>query len=66
MIYASGDWLAGGRLEVLDKIKWNDGLDDYRLTPNALRHKFNDLNVRTNFGEAVTLALSCSIKGHDL
>ncbi|XP_067927834.1 bifunctional 3'-phosphoadenosine 5'-phosphosulfate synthase-like [Watersipora subatra] len=49
MIYASGDWLAGGRLEVLDKIKWNDGLDDYRLTPNALRHKFNDLNADAVF-----------------
>ncbi len=30
MIYASGDWLVGGDIEVLDRIKWNDGLDGYR------------------------------------
>ncbi len=31
MIYASGDWLVGGDIEVLEKVKWNDGLDGYRL-----------------------------------
>lgn len=46
MIYESGDWLVGGDLEVLERIKWNDGLDEYRLTPNELRTKFKALGVR--------------------
>ena len=45
MIYDSGDWLCGGDLEVLGRIKWNDGLDDYRKTPNELRAKFREINV---------------------
>jgi len=45
MIYESGDWLCGGDLEVLERITWNDGLDEYRLTPNELRAKFRQLNV---------------------
>ncbi|XP_059475361.1 bifunctional 3'-phosphoadenosine 5'-phosphosulfate synthase isoform X2 [Neocloeon triangulifer] len=39
MIHESGDWLVGGEIEVLDRIRWNDGLDDYRLTPNEIREK---------------------------
>ena len=45
MIYESGDWLVGGDLEVLERIRWNDGLDDYRLTPNELRAKFRKMGV---------------------
>jgi hypothetical protein len=30
MIYDSGDWLVGGDIEVLERITWNDGLDQYR------------------------------------
>ena len=33
----SGDWLVGGDIEALERIRWNDGLDPYRLTPNELR-----------------------------
>ncbi|XP_065072136.1 bifunctional 3'-phosphoadenosine 5'-phosphosulfate synthase 1-like isoform X2 [Rhopilema esculentum] len=40
MIYESGDWLVGGKLDVLEEIKWNDGLDAYRLKPNELRAEF--------------------------
>lgn len=40
MIYESGDWLVGGDLEALERIKWNDGLDSYRKTPNELRAEF--------------------------
>lgn len=29
-IAASGNWLIGGDLEVLQKVKYNDGLDHYR------------------------------------
>ena len=32
-ILSSGPWLCGGELEVLGKITWGDGLDQYRLTP---------------------------------
>ena len=39
MIMRSGDWLVGGDLEVLERIVWNDGLDEYRLTPNEIRQK---------------------------
>lgn len=46
MIFNSGDWLVGGDLEVLERIKWNDGLDDYRLTPRMLRAKFREMEVR--------------------
>jgi len=46
MIYQSGDWLCGGDLEVLERIYWNDGLDQYRLTPNELRAVFKSMNVR--------------------
>ncbi|XKL68277.1 hypothetical protein PGB90_003768 [Kerria lacca] len=49
IIYESGDWLVGGELEVLEKIKWNDGLDDYRLTPNELRTRFKQLNADAVF-----------------
>ena len=46
MIMEGGDWLCGGDLEVLERIRWNDGLDDYRLTPLELRAEFRKLNVR--------------------
>ena len=45
MIFESGDWLVGGDLEVFERITWNDGLDQFRLTPNELRAKFSQLNV---------------------
>lgn len=40
-----GDWLVGGDLQVLDRIYWNDGLDQYRLTPAELKQKFKDMNA---------------------
>lgn len=49
MINDSGDWLAGGELEVLERIKWNDGLDDFRLTPKELRQKFKQLGADAVF-----------------
>lgn len=45
----SGDWLAGGELEVLDRIKWDDGLDEYRLTPNELRAQFKSMEADAVF-----------------
>ncbi|KAK2155195.1 hypothetical protein LSH36_246g01012 [Paralvinella palmiformis] len=49
MIYDSGDWLCGGELECLMRIRWNDGLDEYRLTPKELRMKFRKLNADAVF-----------------
>lgn len=49
MIYESGDWLVGGDLAVIERIKWNDGLDEYRLTPMELRSKFRELRVSNVF-----------------
>jgi len=43
MILESGDWLVGGDLEVFERIRWNDGLDDLRLTPNEIRQKTREL-----------------------
>lgn len=40
LIFEAGDWCIGGELEVLERIKWDDGLDQYRLTPNELRAEF--------------------------
>jgi len=45
MIMESGDWLIGGDLEVVERIRWNDGLDQFRLTPNELLQRFRDLRV---------------------
>lgn len=49
MIYESGDWLVGGDLEVLERICWNDGLDEYRLTPKELRKAFSKLGADAVF-----------------
>ena len=31
-IYSGGDWLLGGEIELLQRIRYNDGLDKFRLT----------------------------------
>ena len=49
MIYESGDWLVGGEIVTLERIKWNDGLDQYRLTPRELREKFSQMGADAVF-----------------
>ncbi|KAM9315146.1 bifunctional 3'-phosphoadenosine 5'-phosphosulfate synthase 1 isoform 2-T2 [Pholidichthys leucotaenia] len=49
MVMESGDWLVGGDLQVLDRVCWNDGLDQYRLTPTELRQKFKEFDADTVF-----------------
>ncbi|XP_067621692.1 bifunctional 3'-phosphoadenosine 5'-phosphosulfate synthase [Eurosta solidaginis] len=49
MIFEGGDYLVGGELEVVERIRWNDGLDQYRLTPNELREKFKEMQADTVF-----------------
>ena len=49
MIYKSGDWLVGGGIHALERIAWNDGLDQFRLTPKELRQKFKELKADAVF-----------------
>ncbi|CAD7684725.1 bifunctional 3'-phosphoadenosine 5'-phosphosulfate synthase 1 isoform X1 [Vulpes vulpes] len=49
MVMEQGDWLIGGDLQVLDRIYWNDGLDQYRFTPTELKQKFKDMNADAVF-----------------
>ncbi|XP_030372432.1 bifunctional 3'-phosphoadenosine 5'-phosphosulfate synthase isoform X2 [Scaptodrosophila lebanonensis] len=48
-VYEAGEYLVGGELAVIERIKWNDGLDQYRLTPNELRRRFKELNADAIF-----------------
>ncbi|KAJ3673311.1 hypothetical protein LUZ60_006685 [Juncus effusus] len=45
----AGNWLIGGDLEVLEPIKYNDGLDKYRLSPAQLRAEFEKRNADAVF-----------------
>ncbi|KAK9965445.1 hypothetical protein ABG768_004537 [Culter alburnus] len=49
MVMESGDWLAGGDLEVFERLRWNDGLDQYRFTPRELRQKFKEMRADAIF-----------------
>ncbi|CAH0546147.1 unnamed protein product [Brassicogethes aeneus] len=49
MVFQSGDWLVGGELEVLKRVRWNDGLDEYRLTPKELRRRFKQMEADAVF-----------------
>lgn len=57
MIEESGDWLVGGKLEVFERIRWHDGLDNFRLTPNELRRKFKQLGADAVFAFQVKMYL---------
>lgn len=55
MILDSGDFLVGGELNVFQKIKWNDGLDQFRLTPNEIRAKLKEMKVSASFTFALQI-----------
>lgn len=57
MIYESGDWLVGGELQVLKKITWKDGLDQYRLTPKELEAKFKKMGADAVFAFQVCILI---------
>ena len=46
-IYAYGDFLVGGQIECLNRIRWNDGLDEFRKTPSELQVEFKKLGADT-------------------
>ncbi|TDH72793.1 hypothetical protein CCR75_004092 [Bremia lactucae] len=41
-IHKSGEYLLGGEIELLSRVKYHDGLDKYRLTPTELRKRFKE------------------------
>lgn len=45
----AGNWLIGGDLEVLEPIKYHDGLDHFRLSPTELREEFTRRNADAVF-----------------
>ncbi|RDY09395.1 ATP sulfurylase 1, chloroplastic, partial [Mucuna pruriens] len=45
----AGNWLIGGDLEVIEPIKYNDGLDHFRLSPAELRAEFTRRNADAVF-----------------
>lgn len=49
LIEDSGDFLVGGKLQVLKEIKYNDGMDEWRLTPKQLQAKFAELGADAVF-----------------
>ncbi|XP_068957897.1 bifunctional 3'-phosphoadenosine 5'-phosphosulfate synthase 2 isoform X2 [Petaurus breviceps papuanus] len=49
MVMGSGDWLVGGDLHVLERVRWNDGLDQFRLTPLELKQRFKEMNADAVF-----------------
>jgi 3'-phosphoadenosine 5'-phosphosulfate synthase len=49
MINSGGDWLVGGELEVLEKPIYNDGMDQWRLSPAELQAEFKKLGADAVF-----------------
>ncbi|XP_059632456.1 ATP sulfurylase 1, chloroplastic [Cornus florida] len=45
----AGNWLIGGDLEVIEPIKYHDGLDRFRLSPAELREEFTKRNADAVF-----------------
>lgn len=43
------EWLLGGRIQLLERIQWNDGLDSYRLTPQEIRHRLIQMKADAVF-----------------
>mmetsp|Transcript_11924 Transcript_11924/g.24328 ORF Transcript_11924/g.24328 Transcript_11924/m.24328 type:complete len:1101 (-) Transcript_11924:370-3672(-) len=46
-IYKGGDYLIGGEVELLDRIRYNDGLDQWRKTTKELMEEFKDKGADT-------------------
>ena len=46
-IYAGGDYLLGGEVELLDRIRYNDGLDQWRKTVKELLQEFQSKGADT-------------------
>lgn len=64
MVLESGDYLVGGDLDVIERIQWNDGLDQYRLTPNELREKFTEMKADAIFAFQVSISFFRNALGY--
>jgi len=49
MINEAGDWLVGGKLSVVMDFKYEDGMDQYRLSPRQLQARFKELGADAVF-----------------
>ncbi|KAI1292270.1 Bifunctional 3'-phosphoadenosine 5'-phosphosulfate synthase [Halotydeus destructor] len=49
LVMERGDWLVGGEIEVLERIRWNDGLDEHRLTPKEIKAKLKLMKADATF-----------------
>jgi PUA-like domain len=54
-IYKGGDWLIGGEIELLDRIRYNDGLDQWRLTAPEVMREFEAKNTDAVFAFQVRI-----------
>ena len=45
----AGNHLLGGDIEQLERVKWGDGLDKYRYTPQELKAKFEEMDADAVF-----------------
>lgn len=45
----AGNWLIGGDLEVIQSVRYHDGLDHFRLSPRELREEFTKRNADAVF-----------------
>ena len=48
-IYTGGDWLIGGEIELLERVRYNDGLDQWRLTAPEVMREFEMKNTDAVF-----------------
>jgi 3'-phosphoadenosine 5'-phosphosulfate synthase len=48
-IFEAGEWLVGGKIEVLDRVTYKDGMDQFRLSPLELQKKFKELDADAVF-----------------
>lgn len=48
-ILRSGEYLLGGTVHLLDRVRYNDGLDRFRLSPAELREKFTEMKADAVF-----------------
>jgi 3'-phosphoadenosine 5'-phosphosulfate synthase len=46
-IIPAGDFLLGGEIELIKRVTFNDGLDEFRLTPNEIRGEFKKRGADT-------------------
>lgn len=48
-MYSGGDWLLGGEIELLERIRYEDGLDQWRLTAPEVMQQFENKNADAVF-----------------